>query len=94
MQKVYASGGFGAFYKGLAFKLLFNGSLVFHLRNLYERDALTVTFLCLHYQYFSFPLLAASYALLTVKTRFQLTDTPLTFLSAKNEGKILANCVF
>lgn len=61
IQKTFERSGTRNFYNGFFAKLIFNGALIFNLRSIYENDTAQ--------QLVSFPLLALSYAGLTIKTR-------------------------
>jgi hypothetical protein len=71
------------FYRGLPCKLIFNAAMIFNLRNLYENDCVMMAL--------SFPLMAFSYSMLTIKTRLQLCNTPLSFQKYENPAKLIAS---
>ncbi|CAD8050893.1 unnamed protein product [Paramecium primaurelia] len=83
IEQVYARNGFSHFYRGIVFKLAFNGTLIYHLRNIYEEDYIQ--------QLVSVPLLAIGYGFLTIKTRLQLASTDLSFQETPQKGRIAAN---
>ncbi|CAK73322.1 unnamed protein product (macronuclear) [Paramecium tetraurelia] len=60
-----------------------NGTLIYHLRNIYEQDYIQ--------QLVSVPLLAIGYGFLTIKTRLQLASTDLSFQETPQKGRIAAN---
>lgn len=70
LGKTIHNNGLGHLYRGLGFKLTYNAAFLWHLRNFYEDSQL---------QWVSIPVWLASYAFLTLKTRCQIADTPLSF---------------
>jgi len=84
VTQVAEKGGLGQFYNGVGLKVAYNVVFALNLINMANDSAM---------KYVTFPLLMASYGLLSLKTRAQIAGSPLSFQVSEDAGKILENIV-
>lgn len=71
LAKTMEKGGLEIMFRGVSLKLAYNAAYILNLRNLYDENMLGLMV--------SYPIWLASYALLTLKTRYQVCDSALSF---------------
>lgn len=83
LNDILGQNGIKHLYRGLKLKLIYNAAFLWNLRNSYDGNS----------QLISLPVWLASYALLTFKTRLQISDTKVSFQSVKNNLAFVVRCV-